>query len=86
METPQFWDDLIDIGGKIAKSVMGERDQCAREYLCELNERLPANIYIPFFKEEIRLYTVLNVWLGRLFPTKERVPYSIWIEIYRETE
>lgn len=26
------------------------------------------------------------MWKGRLFATKERVPYSIWVEIYRETE
>ncbi len=23
---------------------------------------------------------------GRLFATKERAPFSVWIEIYRETE
>ena len=54
--------------------------------LMEINERLPANVYIPFFKESIRLYNVLCVWKGRLFSTKERAPYSIWVEIYREDE
>jgi phosphatidylinositol 4-kinase len=48
-----------------------------------INERLPSNVYIPFFKEQIRLYTILCVWKGRLFSTKTRAPYSVWVEIYR---
>jgi thiaminase len=28
----------------------------------------------------------LAVWKGRLFATKMRSPYSVWIEIYREEE
>lgn len=51
-----------------------------------VNERLPANVYIPFFKDHVRLYNVLCVWKGRLFATKERAPYSLWLEVYREEE
>lgn len=83
METPQFWDDLIEVGNKIGKTPVGERDDKIVEYLQEVNEKLPANVYIPFFKDEIRLYTILCVWKGRLFATKERAPFSIWVEIYR---
>lgn len=52
----------------------------------KINETLPANVYIPFFKEEIRLFTILCIWKGRLFSTNERAPFSIWIEIFREEE
>jgi hypothetical protein len=38
--------------------------------LQEINEKLPANVYIPFFKEGIRLHTILCIWKGRLFATK----------------
>jgi hypothetical protein len=47
---------------------------------------LPADVYIPFFKDRIRLYTILKIWKGRIFSTNKRAPYSIWIEIYREEE
>lgn len=52
----------------------------------KINCNLPANVYIPFFKEEMRLYTILTVWKGRLFATNTRAPYSIWVEMYREEE
>lgn len=86
METPQFWDDLIEIGSRIGHIHLGQRESKLLESLQEVNERLPANVYIPFFKDEIRLFTILCVHKGRLFATKERAPYSIWVEIYRETE
>jgi phosphatidylinositol 4-kinase B len=79
METPQFWDDLIEVGNMISKEIVGERNNKLTEYLQEINEKLPANVYIPFFKEQIRLYTVLCVWKGRLFATKTRDPFSIWV-------
>ena len=47
---------------------------------------MPAIVYIPFFSDKIRLYTILCVWEGRVFSTKERAPFSIWLELYREEE
>ena len=79
METPQFWDNLIEIGNKIGRISAYERDERLSEALMEVNEKLPANVYIPFFKDHIRLYNVLCVWKGRLFSTKERAPYSVWV-------
>ena len=70
METPQFWEDMIEVGMKIALTPLAEREQKMVLYLQQINEKLPANVYIPFFKDEIRLYTILCVWKGRLFATK----------------
>lgn len=74
------------MGNKISRVGVPERNDCLTECIQEINEKLPANVYIPFFKDEIRLYTVLCVWKGRLFATKMRAPFSIWVEIYREAE
>ena len=84
METPSFWDEMIQIGNKVCKEPHELRNHKLTTLILEINEKLPANVYIPFFKEEIRLYTILAVWKGRLFSTKERAPYSIWVEMYRE--
>lgn len=51
METPQFWDDLVEIGNHIAKVPPLERNDKLTEALQEINEKLPANVYIPFFKD-----------------------------------
>ena len=78
-----FWEDLLTIGNEITKVAGEERNKRLERSLKDINLKLPANVYIPFFKDEIRLYTILSVWKGRLFSTKERAPYSIWLEIYR---
>ena len=70
METPMFWDDLLEIGNQVVKVPNDERGRKLEYCIKEVNEKLPANVYIPFFKEEIRLYTILCVWKGRLFSTK----------------
>lgn len=51
METPQFWEDLIEVGNRISKVPVGERNDKLLEYIQEVNEKLPANVYIPFFKD-----------------------------------
>ena len=86
METPKFWEDLLNIGSQVCKVTPEARSDKLNKCLMEVNEKLPANVYIPFFKEEIRLYTILTIWKGRLFSTNQRAPYSIWVEIYREEE
>jgi hypothetical protein len=86
METPTFWDDMLNIGSQVCKVPLDRRNRKLSKCLMEMNTKLPANVYIPFFKEEIRLYTILCVWKGRLFSTNTRAPYSIWVEMYREQE
>lgn len=53
-----------------------------------MNEHLPAAVYIPFCKDSIRNYVVLNIIAGetRVFSTKERAPFYICLEIYRPEE
>lgn len=79
METPKFWDDLLSIGNEVCRVNPDRRNKQLSKLLMQINEKLPANVYIPFFKEDIRLYTILCVWKGRLFSTNTRAPYSIWV-------
>ena len=37
METPQFWDDLVEVGNRIAKVALPERNQQLTEALQEIN-------------------------------------------------
>ena len=56
--------------------------------LGKVNENLPAAVYIPFVKDSIRNYAVLNIVVAetKVFSTKERAPFYICIEIYRPEE
>ena len=85
METPSFWSDMITIGEDISSVDGSERNDLLDHLIkTRVNEKLPASVYIPFFKDTLRMYTVLCVWKGRIFSTKERAPFSIWVELYRE--
>ena len=50
-----------------------------------MNLRLPAAVYVPFNKDQIRNYVILNLVINesRVFSTKMRSPFSICIELYR---
>lgn len=50
-----------------------------------MNANLPAAVYVPFVKNSIRNYAVLNIVSkeSRVFSTKMRSPYSLTLEIYR---
>lgn len=50
-----------------------------------MNANLPAAVYVPFVKNSIRSYAVLNIVSkeSRVFSTKMRSPYSLTLEIYR---
>jgi hypothetical protein len=80
METPQFWLDLVSIGEKLSTSPPTLRIEALTNLIKDdINKNLPATVYIPFFTQMARMYTVLNVWEGRVFSTKERAPFSLWI-------
>lgn len=86
MSTPSFWFDLIKIGNDLAHctpKIVGLKNS-----LREMNRKLPAAVYIPFFRHSLRYYTILNVDVehARVFSTKERSPYSICLELFREEE
>lgn len=86
MATPSFWFDLVTIGDDLAHcnpKIVGLKNS-----LRSINKKLPAAVYIPFSRNSLRYYTILNIDVdhARVFSTKERSPYSICIELFREEE
>lgn len=53
-----------------------------------LNDKLPANIYLPFVNDGIRNYVVVHIPLSELkiYNTKQRSPFSITFELIRADE
>lgn len=86
MSTPSFWFDLIKVGNDLAScnpKIVGLKNS-----IRDINRKLPSAVYIPFFRHSLRHYTILSIDVdhARVFSTKERSPYSIYIEIFREEE
>lgn len=46
---------------------------------------MPAAVYVPFVKNAVRNYAVLNIVANqsRVFSTKMRSPFSLTLEIFR---
>lgn len=86
MSTPDFWFDLVKIGNDLAH--INPKIVGLKASLRDINRKLPAAVYIPFVRNSLRYYTVLNIDVdhARVFSTKERSPYSIYIEVFREEE
>lgn len=65
-----------------------EKLRYVKHKLCELNKRLPAQVYIPFVSKSMRNYAVLNIIAEEavVFKTKERAPILLTIEVYRPIE
>jgi len=83
MCTPSFWFDLIKIGNDLANcnpKIVGLKNS-----IRHMNKKLPCAVYIPFFRNSLRYYTILSIDVdhARVFSTKERAPYSIYIEVFR---
>ena len=59
-----------------------------KKRLCEINRKLPAQVYIPFVSKSMRNYAVLNIVAeeAKIFQTKERAPILLCIEVYRPIE
>lgn len=53
-----------------------------------MNERLPAQVYVPFASNNLRLWNVLNIQANesRVYSTKERAPYYVCLEIFNPAE
>jgi len=49
-----------------------------------VNQRLPANVYIPFTKDYYQDMNIINIVVdqARVFSTKERAPYYICMESF----
>jgi len=56
--------------------------------LKKVNYKLPSLVYVPFVKDGLRNYCVLNIVVEqtKIFSTKERYPYCITLELYRPEE
>ena len=56
--------------------------------LKQVNENLPARVYLPFVNDSARNYAVLHVTAleSRIFQTKSRAPVLLCIEVYRPDE
>lgn len=70
MATPSFWQDLISIGNDLANcnpKIVGLKNS-----LRTINKKLPAAVYIPFSRNSLRYYTILNIDVdhARVFATK----------------
>lgn len=86
LSTPKFVKYLCDIAEHISEST--NREEALVDELRTLNNYLPASVYIPFVQNSYRNYAVLHVppRESRVFPTKERCPYMVVLEMYRPEE
>ena len=59
-----------------------------KKRLCDINRKLPAQVYLPFVSKSMRNYAVLNIVVdeARIFQTKERAPILMCFEVYRPIE
>jgi len=65
-----------------------EKKAFLKQKLCEINRKLPAQVYIPFVHKSMRNYAVLNIPVeeAKIFQTKERAPLLLCIEVFRPIE
>ena len=85
--TLNFYNSLCCIGEKVGfildkTSAMNY----LKSQLIELNEYLPANVYIPFIKTRSYAVCHISVSESRIFKTKNRAPYLIVLELFRPEE
>ncbi|CAD8184130.1 unnamed protein product [Paramecium pentaurelia] len=82
MSCINFWNDIISMSDKL--KFADPKIISLRADLSLINTRLPANVYIPFVKDQLRQYTILNIVVQetKIFSTKERAPFYICIEVY----
>mmetsp|Transcript_11423 Transcript_11423/g.19297 ORF Transcript_11423/g.19297 Transcript_11423/m.19297 type:complete len:265 (-) Transcript_11423:1505-2299(-) len=59
-----------------------------KQELIQINQHLPASVYIPFVQNSTRNFCVLHIppEEARVFQTKERAPIMLAIEVYRPDE
>lgn len=89
LSTPRFMKTLTDLSDEVMKQPTNkEKLRFLKEQLCEINKRLPAQVYIPFVNKSMRNYAILNIVAEEaiVFKTKERAPLLLAFEVYRPTE
>lgn len=89
LSTPRFIKFLTDLSNDVLKQgTKDEKKHFVQQKLVEINQCLPAQVYIPFVNSSIRNYAVLNIVAeeAKVFITKERAPLMLTFEMYRPTE
>jgi len=81
--TLMFYEDLY----RASQEIMSQADKptSLKSLLYEINKSLPSYVYVPFFKDMMRYYAVLNIVTEetRVFSTKERAPFYICLELFK---
>ena len=86
LSTPSFVFSLTNLWNIILTA--SNREEALFNGLQKINMHLPAAVYIPFVNASMRNYVVLhiNILEAKVFITKERAPFLIWIEVFRPEE
>lgn len=87
--TPNFIRRLTDISDEVMTyNTPQEKKLFLKQALCDVNTRLPAQVYIPFVNKSMRTHAVLHIAVdeAKIFQTKERAPLLLCIEAYRPIE
>lgn len=89
--TPRFIKCLTSISHKLGmmkEATKSEKLHILRLELQNINQHLPASVYIPFVQNSTRNYCVLHIppEEARVFQTKERAPIMLAIEVFRPDE
>jgi hypothetical protein len=86
LSTPRFVKYLTDVSSDLLTT--NNKVEKLRGELTKLNEKLPANIYIPFVTDRIINYVVLKISIKetKVFVTKDKAPYLIAVEVFDPLE
>jgi len=62
LSTPSFIKTLTDLSDDVMKyQTPKEKKHFLKKQLCQINKKLPAQVYIPFVSKAMRNYAVLNI-------------------------
>ena len=89
LSTPQFIKTLTDLSDEVMKYTTPEEKKLfLKKRLCEINKKLPSQVYIPFVSKSMRNYVILNIVVdeAKIFQTKERAPLLLCFEVFRPNE
>ena len=83
-----FIDHLCDISNELPKHPIDEQMLYLYKELCEINKKLPCNVYLPFLHESTRNYMICHIPLDgvKIFRTKTRCPIMLTFELIRINE
>lgn len=91
LSTPKFIKCLTELSerlGMMRDVSKAKKTKILQDELIQLNQHLPASVYIPFVGNSTRNNCVLHIppEEARVFQTKERAPIMLCIEVFRPDE